>query len=711
MKRLVIACTVAALAGTAHATQPNSPPGFVFNLQPTKTYDGVSDDLLTAGLGTAGLQGAAPSFADPLKPTAAELRRRAIYNNYRALVDVAPGGGFGVFFGPNVGLAGTPNTQGPVAGTETLAYAKNPPGGANVTLMVQIPASFNRGQPPCIVTGTSSGSRGVYGAIGAAGEWALKRGCAVAYADKGTGMGTHDLMNDTVNLIDGTREAADVAAALSNFTAPLSDARREAYNAEWPHRFAFKHAHSRDNPERLWGRYTLQAVEFAFWAINEQLAPQDKQGRRMRAFRPDNTIVIAASVSNGGGAAIAAAEDDRHGLIDGVAVAEPNVQLPRHPNVKVLRDGAPVTLDSRPLYDYFTVANLYQPCAALAVPTSAFAAGLNVTRATNRCTALANMGLVSGADTASRAADALQQLRSYGWEPESDILHSSHYSTSATPGVTVTYANAYGRFSVRRNVCDFSFASTDAAGAVISAAATVVAQIFANGNGVPPTGAIGLTPGINIVNNASLGGPKLDAASISPTSQLEDFNLDGAACLRALATGKDAAGKRLQGDAREDHERVESGIREVTRSGDLDRRPAIIVHGRADALVPTNHSSRPYVALNRLREGHRTGLRYYEIANAQHFDAFLGLPGYASNFVPMHYYGIQALSLMWDHLVNGTSLPPSQVVRTVPRGLTDPANPASPANPLAATNIPPVLPDPASEDRISVLPGLIDVPN
>ena len=105
----------------------------------------------------------------------------------------------------------------------------------------------------------------------------------------------------------------------------------------------------------------------------------------------------------------------------------------------------------------------------------------------------------------------------------------------STPGVTVTYANAYGRFSVRRNICDFSFASTDAAGLVIPAAANVVAQIFANGNGVPPTGAIAPTPGINIVNNASVGGPKVDAASISPTSLLEDFNLDGAACLRALA--------------------------------------------------------------------------------------------------------------------------------------------------------------------------------
>src|ERR1700751_1641906 len=66
-------------------------------------YDGVSNDLLTAGLGTTGLGSAtAPGFADPLHPTAEELRRLAIYNNYRALVDPTPGGGVGTPYGHNV---------------------------------------------------------------------------------------------------------------------------------------------------------------------------------------------------------------------------------------------------------------------------------------------------------------------------------------------------------------------------------------------------------------------------------------------------------------------------------------------------------------------------------------------------------------------------------------------------------------------------------
>src|SRR5476649_195080 len=53
------------------------------------SYDGDSDDLLTAGLGAAGLAAAtAPGYVDPNKPTAAELRRNAIYNNYRAVLDI-----------------------------------------------------------------------------------------------------------------------------------------------------------------------------------------------------------------------------------------------------------------------------------------------------------------------------------------------------------------------------------------------------------------------------------------------------------------------------------------------------------------------------------------------------------------------------------------------------------------------------------------------
>ena len=48
----------------------------------------ATQDLLTGGLGKTGLgAAAAPAYADPLNPTALELRRNALHSNYRAIVD------------------------------------------------------------------------------------------------------------------------------------------------------------------------------------------------------------------------------------------------------------------------------------------------------------------------------------------------------------------------------------------------------------------------------------------------------------------------------------------------------------------------------------------------------------------------------------------------------------------------------------------------
>src|SRR4051794_16772491 len=168
-------------------------------------YDGVTNDLLTAGLGKTGLGSPVPpGFADPLNPTAEELRRLAIYNNYRALVDPTPGGGYGTLYGPNVKADGTVTAdEGKIPGDEYITFEKGGDG-KRVTMMVQVPDTFDPNNG-CIVTAPSSGSRGVYGAIATAGEWGLKRGCAVAYTDKGSGTGAHDLQNNTVNRIRGQR--------------------------------------------------------------------------------------------------------------------------------------------------------------------------------------------------------------------------------------------------------------------------------------------------------------------------------------------------------------------------------------------------------------------------------------------------------------------------------------------------------------------------
>lgn len=666
----------------------NTRPGFITGTISMVSYNGTSDDLATAGLGKTGLAGASPTAADPLHPTAAELRRIAIYNNYRALVDVNnPNGGYGSLYGPNVVLDGTATTsEGKIAGNEYLAFADDATGMQNVTLMVQIPASFDRNNP-CIVTATSSGSRGVYGAVGTAGEWGLKHGCVVAYADKGSGAGFHDLAANTVNTITGVRQPAVTAGKNSNFTANVSASDLAAFNAATPNRFAVKHAHSQQNPEKDWGRDTLHAVEFAFYELNEE------RGGHVTAFTPKNTIVIASSASNGAGAALQAAEQDTEGLIGGVAVSEPNIQLQPNPALIVKRGATTLIGTGRPLYDYFTTANLYQPCAALSPAATAGpgSALIAAALATNRCASLKAKGLLTSTHVAGQALESLTILHTAGWQTDSDVLQASLYAL-ATPAITATYSNTYGRFGVLDNLCGLSFAATDAANRPAAIAPATLAIIFGTANGIPPGG------GVNVVNNLSPGGALRDPLSISPSTGLLDYDIDAAICQRNLFTGSDANATR-----------VKTGINELLRTANLHGMPAIIVHGRDDALIPAPFTSRPYFGQNKIVEGAASQLTYIEVTNAQHFDTFIdnaALPGYDSRFVPLHYYFVKAMDAMYARLKSNTPLPPPQVVRTVPRGGTPGAAPA-----LTLANVPPISAAPAAGNQISFSNNTVTIPD
>ena len=675
----VLALSACGGGGGGFFESKNAKPVFLGSVSSAR-YDGISDDLLTAGLGKTGLGGSAPVLADPLNPTAAELRRLAIFNNYRAILDITAGGGYGSLYGPNVDAKGVVTaSEGKIAGTEFIAYSDDGTGRQNVTLLVQVPASFNPASP-CIVTGTSSGSRGVYGAIGSAGEWGLKNGCAVAYTDKGTGNGIHDLQNNTVSVQNGVRTDATAGGKASIFTADLTSAERAAFNTATPNRFAIKHAHSQQNPEKDWGQWTLQSVEFAYFVLNETYGALAQDGvTHLKKLTPANTIVIASSVSNGAGAALAAAEQDTQGLISGVAVAEPEVQLAPDARLSVARGASLLTGTGRPLLDYFTLANLLQPCAALVSPATNAFNTVNTTIATARCSALKANGLITGTTSAELATSAMSQLLAAGWEPESRDLQASHYSFATLP-VALTYANAYGRFSVKDNLCGFSYAATSAVAPAVPvpASAAALAASFGTANGVPPTA------GINIVNNLSAGGPLLDAASLS-TGNVQDYNIAGALCLRELVAGSSANAVR-----------VRQGMGEVVRSANLRGKPALIVQGRADTLLPVAFTGRPYFGMNQIIEGNRSRLSYIEVANAQHFDAFLSFPGYAERLVPLHRYFIQAMDMMYAHLKTGAALPASQLVRTVPRGLN-----GTVANPITPANVPPIQTVPAAADQIT----------
>ena len=674
-------CTLLALAacGSNHAPEElNQIPSYLGTIA-RADYDGKTNDLLTAGLGKTGLAGVAPAYANAEQPTPAELRRNAIYANYRAVLDIAANSGYGTLYGPNVDASGNVGTgEGLVAGSEYIAYADDGTGKKNVTLMVQVPASFDP-EHACIVTGTSSGSRGIYGAIGSSGEWGLKKGCAVAYADKGSGTGLYVFEDDSVNLQNGVRAGRVAAGKSALFVPDLNDADRLAWAAAYPNRIAFKHAHSQQNPEKDWGKVTLQAVEMAYYVLNERYGVLARDGSsRIVRLTPKNTITIASSISNGAGSALLAAEQDSKGLISGVAASEPQVQPAASSAYSVRQGGVQLANPGRALYDYATYAALYQPCIA------------SVAGNAGRCTALVAKGLLNGADLAAQQADAKQRMRAYGWLLDSDPLQAAHAGTNIL--VAVTYAYAYGKFSVTDKVCGFTFAQTDGSGNPVAFTSAQKAASFAAQNGI-----LG-----SVVYENSVGGAKGYTAGVSPSTGLADQSLDGFLCLRSLATGKDAvSGANLQGTLDGQSVRVRAGMAEVAASGKLQAKPAIIVQGRSDTLIPVSHASRAYLGLNAAVEGTNSKLRYIEVTNANHFDSFSSaLP---TLIVPLHVYLNRALDAMYAHLSAKQALPPSQVVRTVTR--------ADASTLITNVNVPAIAATPAAGNAISVTGTVVDVPN
>jgi hydroxybutyrate-dimer hydrolase len=153
-------------------------------------------------------------------------------------------------------------------------------------------------------------------------------------------------------------------------------------------------------------------------------------------------------------------------------------------------------------------------------------------------------------------------------------------------------------------------------------------------------------------------------------------------------------------------------MRDVLLTGNLKGKPTVIVHGRSDTLVPVNHNSRAYVAFNSKVEAAASNVRYYEVQNGNHFDAFLpnaaggGVQGYDALLIPLHYYFINGMDLMWARLKGGTALPPSQVVRTTPRGGTPGSAPA-----ITRANVPKIAAAPAAGDAIAAGGGTLSVPN
>jgi hydroxybutyrate-dimer hydrolase len=723
MRKIIpaIALLIVGCAGAGPALSGGLPSFVVRGSVDKNQYDGIRDaagnvdDLLSAGLNAEGLQSStSPGFADPLNPTPAELRRRAIYTNFRAITDVTTEGGYGLFWGPALapGFGGDVE-PGLIPGVEYKALMKKPAGSGNtntVPVAVQIPANFDA-QEPCIFLAPPSGSRGYYGGI-AIGEWGLFQGCAVVLPGKATGTGFHLLGADEVYDRDGVLTPADEAGKNAQFAVNKTGKLRKFLN-EYPDRVATKHAHSRINPERLWGKLALQGIDFAFWALNDHFHHRRGEGNdKRRGFRPGNTLVIASGTSNAAGTSLRALEDDRKGVIDGLVVIEPNINPDSAGKFVIDFGGSLFAGHGTSLYDNHTLMAVYAACAALSpslaeTPFNLDPIGAPAGSRANRCRALKQSGLLQADTRDGQADEALAILRAHGYDEEQDTLLGSHEWLNLWRSLNPTYAAAHGRFAVWDNLCDVSFAATNADGGVAPVSAEAAAILFSVSGGIPPTGEV------NLINDAAANGPIIENQSISPASGVQDLNLDGARCFRYLATGdarllddRDAGPRDLRR-----FRRVQKGIRETLTTGDLHGTPAIILTGRSDALVFPNYHSRPYYGLNQLVEGNGSRLRYIEVVNAQHFEALISTlwrdpTTGAVQFVPLHYYLFNALDWMYEYLRGDRdSLPPSQVVRPEPRGLK-----AYEAADIGTNLLPDIQENPNSGDRITFSDETLFIP-
>ncbi len=546
------------------------------------------DDLLTAGLGLAGLRAVLPpGFANVEQPTPAELRRRALWSNWRGIADLAPGGGYGEVYGS---VANVPGRE--FSAFATVAGAQQPH-----RVLVQVPDGFDHAKR-CIVVTASSGSRGIHGAIAVAGAWGLPKGCAVAYTDKGAGTDYFDL-----DAGQGVRADGTVDAAQDGHAARLAFAPSAPVGPAGVRGIATKHAHSQDNPEADWGRHVRQAAEFALQALGQAFPDAVP-------FRFDNIRVIAVGLSNGGGAVLRAAEDD-NGWLDAVVAGEPNLTV----------DGA------RPLFDVATEAALLMPCALphLGLPPMPFAAA--------RCAALAQAGLIHGDTLAAQQRSAYDTLRAGGWTDAALRAGAISVGFDLWRAVAVTYASTYGRYGVDAHPCGYRFAALNPDFTARAATAPERSAWWSDASGIPPGAGVGIID-----------------ASLTPSA---DPTLPGLQCLRALWTGSGA-----------DAERVRTGIREIRASLPRKRLPVVVIHGLDDGLVPAAFSSAPYVAA---AQAAGRDVRYWQVRNVQHFDAFLGFPQYASQYLPMLPYVYAALDRVEAHLDGNAALPGDAVIDTVPR--------------------------------------------
>ena len=465
-----------------------------------------ANDLLTGGLGLDGLRSTTPPpFEQAQAPTAAELRRRALWSNFRGIADLRPEGGYGSHYAD----------LSPVPGREASVLLTLPGATQPHRVLAQIPDAFDA-NARCLVVAVASGSRGVYGAVALASAWGLPRGCAVVHTDKaaGTDYLDADAPQERVTL-DGKRST--VTEAQAAFTA------KDGFGLN---RILTKHANSGDNPEADWGRHLKQAAQFGLSALDAALPAQ-------APFTFANTRIIAMGLSNGGGAVLRAIEEGQAEdgeWLDAALALEPNV-FPGE--------------GGRPLFDYGSEAALWMPCALLDARFDSLPlvrpGGVAPPALAARCASLKAAGMIESEDTPAQAREALAHLHARGWEGAAIEAGALNIAFDLWRSFLVTYAAAYSRTGTDPMPCGYGFAALDPQGTPRATTPAERVAWWSDASGIPPGAGVAIT----------------DAQAASNPS---DPAWPGLTCLRALWEGDNDASRTL-------HASVEATRAKLPRKG------------------------------------------------------------------------------------------------------------------------------------------------
>lgn len=638
-------------------------------------YDGETDDFVTAGIGFTPLARASikNSFINPQKPTLHELRKMRLTR----YIDAKTGEGYHYGFRfKNL----TPLFDGKVAGLETLASINN----GEVALLLQIPLDFDQ-KNPCIVAIPSTDSDGLFNAkdLQIRGLWGLNRNCAVVYNDKGMGNGFFDISQNKGYSIVGNVQGNDLL-----FQPTMQNAK--AFSQKYPNRFAVKQLHSQQNPYAKAGEYVLKSIEFAFYQLNEYLAPTNEI-----IFNKNNTTVLVYGMNEGGFAALQAGEQDQDGFINGIIAVNPLINLTTNqiPLYIQSHENPKTAFVPKTTAEYATQLAIYMPCAALAINTHYQAYQVPSSNryfyGENRCNALKNAGLLTSASLDEQTQESLEILRNNGLTKTMEMQLPHIYYTQSI-GLAYRYISAYGRYGVEENLCDYSVASINQEiimneGNIAPLSPITFPQLYTYSKGTVPVtnGDIYL---LDLVNNVDLRGARRELFTSSPSSKVVDYNLTGALCLQKASVSP----------------RVKQGLNEASLTGKLNQIKTIIIHGQDNPINLPNNSARAYVALNSYMESSSSNLRYIEVENASMLDA---TAPFDHILLPIEYFAEQAADRLWGSITKKSSMPDSQIVRTQARGGRIGFAPL-----MKQEQFVPVLQTPKQADRIKASNGTITLP-